>query len=67
MQAVVFEDDVDTDTLVATPATKRGRTINSWTLYWGQEVIELDMTKVYDFPIDLYNYLKERDCLVATL
>jgi hypothetical protein len=62
------ESDDPADTFItATPTSKSARVKGTWDMYWSTEVYKFVDKQRYTIPIDLYDYLAERDCIYDTV
>lgn len=52
---------------VVAPTTKRGTPNNTWTLYYGNQKVDMVEGQERDFSLEVYNYLAKSGNLVARL
>lgn len=49
------------------PTTKSARVKGTWTQYYGRMRFDFVDKQRYDLPLEVYNYLKEHDCIYDTI
>lgn len=66
-EAFTEEDDVPDTFVVATKTERSARIKGTWQMFWGDKIYNFTDKGRFTIPADLYEYLKNRDCIYDTI